>query len=104
LRSTTGEGSELRASLGARSLGSFVEYWEPVSDRYKELFEFCGMIACVLPTTSAVESDFSRLRGAKTDYRANLLCQALDGVMQARDLMLIAGKVDVPFKFPTNPN
>jgi hypothetical protein len=26
------------------------------------------------------------------------------GVMQASDLMLIAGKVDVPFKFPTKPN
>jgi hypothetical protein len=57
---------ELRASLGARSFGPFVEPWEPVRNRYKDLFEFCRLIACVLPTSSAAESDFSRLGGAKT--------------------------------------
>jgi hypothetical protein len=62
------------------------------------------MLACDLPTTSAVESDFSRRRGAKTDYRTNLSCQVFEGVMQASDLMLIADKVDVPFKFPAIPN
>jgi hypothetical protein len=81
-----------------------VRSWEPVRDRYKELFEGCGMIACVLPTTSAVEPGFSRLRGAKTDYCTNQSCLSLEGVMQASDLMLITGKVDLTFKFPTIPN
>jgi hypothetical protein len=62
------------------------------------------MIACVLPTTSAVEPDFSRLRGAKTDYCTNLSSLALEGAVQASDLMLIAGKVDLTFKFPTIPS
>jgi hypothetical protein len=57
---------ELPASLGAMSFGPFVESWEPVRNRYMELFEFCRLIACVLPTSSAAESDFSRLGGAKT--------------------------------------
>jgi hypothetical protein len=81
LRSSTGEGSELRASLGTRSFSPFFESWEPVSDRYKDLLEFCDMIACNLPTTSAFEADFSPLRGAKTVYRANLSCLGLEGVM-----------------------
>jgi hypothetical protein len=104
LRSSTGEGSELRASLGTRSFSPFFESWEPVSDRYKDLLEFCDMVACVLPTTSAFKANFSPLSGAKTVYRANLSCLGLEGVMQASGLMLIAGKVDVPFKFPTIPN
>jgi hypothetical protein len=62
------------------------------------------LIACVLLTTSAVESDFSRFRGAKTDYRTNLSCLALEGVTQESDLKLIAGKVDLPFQFATVPN
>jgi hypothetical protein len=81
-----------------------VRSWEPVRDRYKALLEFCAIIACVLQTTSAVESDFSRLRGTKTDYRTNLSCLALEGELQASDLMLIASKVDLPFKFPSFPN
>jgi hypothetical protein len=56
------------------------------------------------PTTSAVELDFPRLRGAKPDYRTNLSCLALEDVMQASDFMLIAGKVDLTFKFHTIPN
>jgi hypothetical protein len=72
---------------------SSVRLWEPV--RYKELFEVGGMIVCVLLTTSAVEADFSRLIGAKTDYRINLSCLALEGVMQASKLMVIAGKFNV---------
>jgi hypothetical protein len=55
-------------------------------------------------TTSAVEFDFPRLRGAKPDYRNSLSCLALEDVMQASDFMLIAGKVDVSFKFHTIPN
>jgi hypothetical protein len=62
------------------------------------------MIACVLPTTSAVEPDFSLLRGAKTGYCTNLSSLALEGAMPASDLMLIAGKVDLTFKFSTIPN
>jgi hypothetical protein len=50
------------------------------------------------------EPDFSRLRGVKTDYCTNLSSLALEGEMQASDLMLIAGKVALTFKFPTIAN
>jgi hypothetical protein len=53
---------------------------------------------CVV--TAAVESDFSSLRRAKTDYRGNLSCMALEGAMQASDLLMIADKVSAPFSFP----
>jgi hypothetical protein len=53
-----------------------------------------------MPTTTAVESDFSRLRCVKTDYRGNLSCLALEGTMQASYLLMVAHKVSVPFCFP----
>jgi hypothetical protein len=51
-------------------------------------------------TTSSVASDFSRLRFAKTDYRGKLTCLALEGSMQACDLIAIARKLAVPIDYP----
>jgi hypothetical protein len=47
-----------------------------------------------------VDSDFSRLRFAKTDYRSKLTCLAMEGSMRASDLIAIARKMAVPIDFP----
>jgi hAT family C-terminal dimerisation region len=91
--------SHLAVQLEGRA-GHFGEFWLLVRDRYPDLFKICTTIACVMPTTAAVESNFSRLRCAKTDYRGNLSCLVLEGAMQASDLLMIADKVSVPFSFP----
>jgi hypothetical protein len=69
--------------------------WQPVRERYPELFASNAMLASVLPTTACVEADFSSLRGSKSDYRSNLACLSLEGVMQETDL-LVVDLVDIP--------
>jgi hypothetical protein len=59
------------------------------------------MLASVLPRTACVEADFSSLRGTKSDYRSNLSCLSLEGVMQETDLLL-ADLVDVPCTLPAS--
>jgi hypothetical protein len=59
------------------------------------------MLAAVLPRTARVEPDFSSLRGTKSDYRGNLSCLSLEGVMQETDLLL-ADPVDVPCTLPAS--
>jgi hypothetical protein len=91
----------LRVELEDLSRRSFKESWDQISSQYPELFAFCGMIASVMSTTAFVESDFSRLRGAKSDHRCNMSCLSLEGINQVSDLVIISKSVDVPFKFPS---
>jgi hAT family C-terminal dimerisation region len=79
---------------------SFSEAWHHEASRFPNLLNFCGGIACMMATTAAVESDFSRLRGAKNEYRSSLSCTALEGIMQATELIRIQTIVTLPFDFP----
>jgi hypothetical protein len=89
-----------QAELEALSGLPFIDLWEPVIERYPELFAFYAMLASALQTTACTEADLSRLRGTKSDYMSNLSCLSLEEVMQASDLLLLADFVDVPFTLP----
>jgi hypothetical protein len=79
---------------------TFAAAWELARAQLPYLYAFCGGVVWVTATTSSVESDFSRLRFAKSDYRSNITCFNMEGSVQASDLISIARKIAVPTDFP----
>jgi hypothetical protein len=77
-----------------------MDLWEPVHERYPELFALYGMLASALPTTACVQADSSRLSGSKSDHRSKLSSLSIEAVRQATGRLLLADLVDVPFTLP----
>jgi hypothetical protein len=92
--------SKLLDHLTACATSTFAAARELARAQFPQLYAFCGGVACVMATTSSVESDFSRLRFAKTDYRNKLTGPAMERSMQASDPIAIARKMVVPIDFP----
>jgi hypothetical protein len=78
----TSPGFKLLDHLAASATSTFPAAREPARAQFQQLYAFCGGVACVMATTSSVESDFSCLRFAKTDYRrSKLTCTAMEVAM-----------------------
>ena len=62
----------------------FTKSWNAagVGDMYPLLRQFAGGIACPFATTATCESDFSKVRREKDDWRSNLQNFALEGCLQ----------------------
>jgi hypothetical protein len=95
----TSPGSKLLYHLTACATSTFAAAWEPARAQFPKLYAFCGGVACVIATTSTVETDFSRLRFAKTNYRSKLTCFSIEASMQTSDLVAIACKMAMPIDF-----
>jgi hypothetical protein len=70
---------------------SFEDAWAPLGSRFKMLMKFCGGLATVLPNTSTVESDFSRLSLEKNAYRKALTDFSLEGVLHSKQFAELSG-------------
>jgi hypothetical protein len=73
--------------------------WDPVAHMYPELAEFCRGIGTVMPTTTAVESDFSLLKLAHSPSRSSWTKFGIQRHLINRDLPTVARLVEFPVQF-----
>jgi hypothetical protein len=92
------EGSLMSRLKDAEEMG-YDAAWEPVAHMYPELAEFCRGIGTVMPTTAAVESDFSLLKLAHSPSRSSLTKFGLQSHLNNRDLPTAARLVESPVRF-----
>ena len=73
---------------------SFEDSWKVLNGRFPLVEQFCGGIGTVFPGTSQVESDFSLVKGAKTEHKMSLTDLSLEGVLHAKQMTMLAA-IDV---------
>jgi hypothetical protein len=66
---------------------------------YPELAEFCRGMGTVMPTTAAVESEFSVLKLARSPSRSSLTKFGIQSHLINRDLPTVARLVELPVQF-----
>ncbi|GIQ88525.1 hypothetical protein KIPB_010795, partial [Kipferlia bialata] len=74
----------LKAALKEVRKGTFEESWRPLGESFPLLNTFCSGLATVMPTTSLVESDFSRINYARDSTASRLLTIPLEGIIHCK--------------------
>jgi hypothetical protein len=92
LRMAIREETALKAvlqAIHAKPNTPFEAYWSPLGDKYNSLKNFCGGIACVMPGTSSVESDFSLINWTKDPFSKKLTDFSLESILHCKQHKLI---------------
>jgi hypothetical protein len=92
LRLATREDTGLKSVLEAnhsKPNASFEDHWSPLGNKYNDLKNFCGGIACVMPGTSCVESDFSLINWTKDPNSQKLTDFSLESILHCKQYKFI---------------
>jgi hypothetical protein len=65
---------------------TFADAWSPLGLRFKYLRLLACGLAAVMPSSSGVECDFSRINYERNECRSRLTCLSLEGVLHAKQL------------------
>ena len=68
---------------------SFEDYWSPLGNKYNDLKNFCGGIACLMPGTSSVESDFLLINRTKNQNSQQPTDFLLESILHCKQYKLI---------------